>query len=706
MVVSWIPWVLLAAAMCAVWVFTTYFWLRLARVPAPAAFAATPAATAGLIWATSILWYRAGWFWSGARVLPVLAAFGAIGLILFVTRKRRSGPARPRYRMRFLSAGFAGAATLGWLLAALPTMIAAPPDNPPQQWDPSFHLNGVWGITQLGIAAPGPGLAHNFGGAAASGYPTGWHAFTSLFATATTTVSAANASSLALMFVWVVGVAVYSYTLYPSRRVALAGAVIAGILPSMPADALTLYSQWPNAASVAFLPGGATVVVLLGRAVMQLLRIPIGTSASRAVLPLRAASASTTALLLVATLAITAGGLQAHQVYAFNLLVLLTPPLVIGTVTLMVVSARNRNWAVFCSTVAAAVGALALLTLVQFRPEVASMRNYPRSGVDIGTGLSQALVPNPPFTITFGLGAYNTLVSVILLLGIVRILWGYFGRASTSGRSDRDAEGPVWAPWPGQSRPLLWPIWSYLLFALLVFVAYGPDWTARTWIVGPWFNDGRRIMEPMSVALVPLLTVGFGWVAGWAVNLWNMRLGPGTVAQQRWVSWAVGAALILGSGFGAMDARILAARAVLDPQQLGKSGMADQETLDLMRELPHLIPEDAVVLGDPQAGAMYSQVIGQRWAYFPQLSLLNADRDTQGIIVNDFRYLTSDPQVCEAIATAGITHYLERPDGAYYGRLRSDRMPGVYGVDTSVGFELVASAGQTRLYEITACESQ
>lgn len=126
----------------------------------------------------------------------------------------------------------------------------------------------------------------------------------------------------------------------------------------------------------------------------------------------------------------------------------------------------------------------------------------------------------------------------------------------------------------------------------------------------------------------------------------------------------------------------------------------------MMREIPDLLPEDAVVLGDPQAGAMYSQAIGQRWAYFPQLSLMNADRETQEIIVERFGDLTWDPEVCEAIQTAGITHYMAAPDGEYYGKLRSSRMPGLYNVDTSDGFELVAEAGDTRLYKITACDTE
>lgn len=694
---AWFPWVALAALMCVAWVFPTYFWLRLSRIPAAAALAAAPAVTSAVLLPVSIIYAKVGWFWSGARVLPLLGLLGGAGLVLFWNRPRRIGPARARYRLRFSSPSFILAAAVGWLLAALPTMLVAPPTNPPQQWDPSFHLNGVWGITKLGIAAPGEGLAHNMGGAPASGYPIGWHAFTSLFATPTTTVQASNASSLALMMIWVVGAAVYTHTLYPSRRATLAAAVIAGLLPSMPADALTAYSQWPNAMSVAFLPGGAVLAILTGRSLLRVMNVPTTAfpgslhAAGDPVSALRSSSWTTTATLFAATLVATVGGIQAHQVYAFNLMFLLLAPVTIGVARVVIKAVRSKQWWLVLGTATVVVFALDLVVWVQLRPEVESMRNYPRYGVDVDTGLLKALVPNPPFTFTFGLGAYNVVVSLLLLMGLARIVLGHFLRSAL-------------VPWPGNVRPIIWPIWSFLTFTTLTFFAYGPDWSIRPWIVGPWFLDGRRVMEPLSLTLVPLVAVGFGWLVQLGIYWWNMSLVRGTAAQQRLVGVGLGAALLVASGGGALDSRIDAARSVLDPNNLGKPGMADQQTLDLIRTFPDILPEDAIVVGDPQAGAMYSQVIGQRWAYFPQLSLLNEDRDTQQVIVRSLGDLATNPSVCEAIETTGITHYLARPDGAYYGKIRSDRMPGLYNVDPSVGFELVAEAGQTRLYRITGCE--
>ena len=51
----------------------------------------------------------------------------------------------------------------------------------------------------------------------------------------------------------------------------------------------------------------------------------------------------------------------------------------------------------------------------------------------------------------------------------------------------------------------------------------------------------------------------------------------------------------------------------------------------------------------------------------------------------------------------GITHFYEEEDGAYYNFMRSTRNPGLYGVDTSSGFELVDAGGTAKLWKITAC---
>ena len=659
---DWLALVPLVVAMVLLWIGTSYFWLRSLRLPPALALAIAPAITTSLLWLLSLLWYQAGWTWSGSTVLPVVGVLGVIGALLRLPAKS----ARRRPTTSHLV--FAAAALLGWMLAALPMMLAGKPSDPIQQWDPTFHMNGVWGITQYGVAAPGPGLSHNFGGSLSREYPIAWHAFTSLFATGPTTVAVSNASALALMALWVVSVAALVYFLYRLNVATAAAAVIAGVLPSMPADALGAYSQTPNAMSVALMPGIAGMGILVGRTLSAMVKRETDKSVWRGW------------LVWVAVLGVAVwGGVQAHPVVAFNLTVFLAPAAVAALISLSAWAVRNRRPLVLAGTLTSAALAVALITAVMLTPEVTSMRAYKRSGVGLRTAISQVLIPVPPFPTSVGV---PLTVGTAVVLAVIGSLWIVLARRGHHN----------WASWPTKQTPVAWPVWSYALFLVLVFFAYGPDWEIRKWFVGPWFSDGRRIMEPMSLALVILAALGFQWVADHLITV----IGKSAPAL-------LGVALLLLTGLGGLPGRTAAFASVMDPDQLGKPGMATRGVLDLMSSLPDLLPEDAIVLGDPKAGAAYSQMIGQRVAYFPQLTLVNADRDAQDFLLAHFDEIAWNPEVCKVVSEQGITHFFQVPDGYYYGRLRSDRAPGLYQVDTEVGFELVGVGDDARLYEITAC---
>lgn len=716
---SWVAVLPIVAAMVTTWVGVTYPWLRLLGLPRSLSVGVSPAVTTTVITVLSVAYFRFGWFWSGVRVLPLLAFISGVGFYLLWREEGQRGRRGKRGPVFSSSQLFAGvAAASGFVLAALPSVLAAPATNPVQQWDPTFHMNGVWGMTQLGVGAPGEGLAHNYGGAAPSNYPIGWHTFTALFATGPTTVQVANASSLALMAVWVVGVGVFTYTLYPRVLAKNASMVIAGTTLGMPSDALGAYSQWPNAMSVAFLPGVAALAVYIGRDFLRArypgpssAEPPLSASLSPGLLPptLPANSKEPAptpwtqqALWFAVLVAGVLGGITSHQVFAFNLAVLLLPGLIAGMITVVRGELSKRNYWVAAAVVLLVVPGFALARYILLRPEVRSMASYPRSGVSVRLGVTQALLPTPPAPTTLGLAIYPLVLTGLVALGII---WVF-----TKKREGREV--------------LLWPVGSALLFAVLVFFAYAPDWAIRTWIVGPWFNDGRRIMEPQSLILATFAGLGAAWLihgVDWLGRTMAKRL-PAHVtsdvpkprhAATRFkradrslvtASVAVGVALLGGTMLGALDARVGATKGVLDADNLGKPGMANQEVVDLMATLPGLVDEDAVILGDPQAGAAYAQALGQRWAYFPQLSYLNADKEAQQTILHRFKYLNEEQAVCDVIKDAGITHYFAAPDGKYYGRARSDRSPGLYDVDVSTGFELVAEAGGSALYKITACD--
>lgn len=672
MLVSWLAATALAAAMAIAAVFPTYFWLRAARIPPLVAGVLAPAVTLAVLVLLGAAYASAGIFWSGARVLPVLGVLGVIGGAVFAATKR-PGSFRPTLPWGPI---FLGAIALGWVVAVLPAMMAAPPDYPVQQWDPSFHMNGVWSINHEGNARYGEGLAANFVSRSDSGYPLGWHIFVALFSVPRTVVFAANASSLAITLLWVIGTAAYTRTLFPAHAVWALAPILAGGLLGMPADALAAYSQWPNATGVALLPGLASFAILLGRKVSAL-----WTLADRDVsLPGLAVWVGVLASALL-------GAVVAHPSVAFNLVALLAAAAAAGSYALVRADVRNRRWWAIPILGAAVAASLYVLWRVFQSDAVRNMGEYPRAGISVRVALQNFFAPSPPYPDSLSLFMWVATISVLLLAGVAAIA---LSRRATF------RFGPA-----KRMRLPVWPVWSYLTFSGLVFLAYGPDSAFREFVVAPWFLDARRIMEPQGLAAVPLAALGLvalGRAAG-ALFERNGRVLSTPAA----VAGVVGALLLVSLGEG-FTARLDAAQSVLDPTRLGKPGMATAGELKMLRGLDASLPKDAKILGDPQNGSVYVQMIGQRPTYFPTLTLSRHPDEHEAVLRESFRDIHLDPRVCEALAATGITHFYADADGYYYSRLRSDRTPGLYDVDTSSGFELVAEGDSARLYRITACD--
>lgn len=668
---SWLHAVALAAAMAAVAVGTSYFWLRIARLPGYVAAVLAPAVTAGLLLPIGHFYYRLNIFWAGTTVLPLLAAIGLAGAVLYLRQSRRR-PASPTSPKPFRTGpAFWFLVAAGWLLGAVPLFMAGPATNPVQQWDPSFHMNGVWSINQIGDGRYGSALGALFAAGSASSYPSGWHAFTALFTSPHTALIGANASTLAVILLWVVGAAAYTRAIFQVRTATLIVALLAGGMLSMPADALMAYNQWPNASAVALLPGIGAALVLWGRAFTSWWT---GEGNQRP-----AVLAAGLAVILLAV----GGALSVHPSAAFNLLILMGPAIFAGGYRLV------SYWLLSGSPRRAALTGLFLFAgaavscAVFFLPPVRSMGRYPRPGVSTEAAFVSIVLPTPPYPGTLSLFTSAAVLTLLVLAGIIAT----YGRSRT---------------WPGGEKVLpTWPVWSYALFAAFTFLAFSAFESWREFLIAPWFLDTRRVMEPASLAIVTLAGLGFAW----AVHLLQALRDRWSLRWPNWFAAAfLGLSVFLFSSAMGLEARIGAARTVLDPTQLGKPGMATAAELDMLYRLDELLPAEAIVLGDPQNGAVYTQVIGQRRAYFPALTLSRNPAPNEQTLRERFNQIHADPAVCDAVREEGITHFYADEDGYYYSRLRSERTPGLYGVDTSIGFELIAEGDTARVYEITACD--
>lgn len=764
MVSEWLPLFPLLALMLGAGILPGYFWLRASIRSSLVAAAAAPALTFGVLTIASVAFARFSipWAWWSVGMLLLVVTLG--GMVFWRSRWYNNPEsqallgsthaARPPFAGDSPSAHAYRLLTprarrqwwllvaAGWLLAALPTLIVADPHNPAQQWDAVFHVTGVWHMVQSMDASPFGALAPLYGGQTGIYYPMAWHIFVTLFATPTTVIEAANVSSLFLMAVWVMGAGAFTAVVSTSRVAVMAAPLVAGAMLSMPADALTMYNQWPHATGVALLPGVIAVAIVWGRRLMR--STELGVMNALPHLPLGVS-------LLVSSLGLA----HSHASSVFAAVWTLVIPTLAGVATVVKRSLLCRDWAALVVAVLVAFAAVCGPLFVLTTEQLQGMGRYPRQGLGWDFAFSRALTPFPPFSQTMGLYLTLTIFLLLTLLGAVRLYrrtrtWeqvrgdllsaapaevaqGQQEASLPEGTSTR--EEPAAAPpragdvsllsqpsalasltpqewrrereWERDSlgpRPSLWLIGAFVLWAMATFLAYSPEDALRVFLLSPWYMDPRRIMAVQNMVMVPLVSIGFAGMVMWVRQHRPRATRAEVEASSQWrIGVLLGVWLLALSLGGALDARFDAARYVYDPDNLGKPGMVTQGELDMIRRIPSTLPEDAVILGDPIAGAAYVETIGQRRAFFPQLTTSEAPEPSRDIFREHFNEIHTNPQVCEAVRREGITHFYEDADGKYYNFHRSERHPGLYNVDTSFGFTIVEAGDDAVLYEITAC---
>ncbi|MDU6679092.1 DUF6541 family protein [Actinomyces sp.] len=632
------------------WMWLRVFSFRFAdrRVGTLVQLATAPLLAFGLLAVLANLAPRFGVRWSAGFAVTTLMVVAVAGFVvdLIVRRGRRAvvaGTSPARWDWPLIGA-IAGAVTI----AALPLLVFANPRNPLQQWDPSFHYNGVWQMVHSGDGSLF-GLSPMFSvmDEAHTYYPSMWHAFAALFATPSTVVQTVNTSSLALLVWWIVGMAALAHYLWDNRVATLTAPVLASLTLSFPADFVSMYAQWPNAVSMALLPGLLTLAWVVGNAWVRAL---FSSNQWRA-------TTIWTALFLLAAL----GAVAIHPISFFNALVFVFVPLAAAMVRLMrgARKAGRRGLVAFLGV--AMGGALLVTALAVFNPRTLATATFER-GRSLIDALVRPFMPVPPFPLAPGFVLAMAVFAGLLVLGLMR------ARKLSKSR---------------------WLIGTWTVFAVLVFLAYAPNFGLQV-LTGPWYSDPRRLMGAMQVVLVLLFTLGAMRFSTW-------------LRQKKSMHRALPVLLIVVlSGVGAIDSRSLAVRSVYDPQNLGPAGMASSEQLDLFREAGSVLPGDALVLGDPSVGTVYFRSLGGMRVVFPGLSNADVDADVRALQWN-FNQLHADPAVCETLNRIGVTHFYEGSDRPYYRTLRAKARPGFYGVDTSHGFEVVKSVDGGTLYELTAC---
>lgn len=540
------------------------------------------------------------------------------------------------------------------------------PDLPPQQNDALFHNSGVWSILHSGDASPLSAFTRMYGPEPVNVvYPNVFHQFVALIADSGTVIPSTKVFLLGICVAWIVGVAGFSRAVLPSVRWApWIAIVLAQFHPSFPVYLLNRVTIWPNALGISLLPGILAVVVVVARSLYTN--------------PHRSPRDLFHPIVIIFP---AIAGLAGTYPSVYFALVVVVGGLTVGCAVDMErprwlpQRPLHRSLLVGAPFVVALMGPLLISSGLRRRllewhdPEINSpvftvwslLMQYPAGG---GTILFRVV-----------LLAY----AVLTVIGIVRALRG------------------------GVLRPLA----AAWLAVFLFTVGTAVPLLVITHVTSVWYYGIYRLVPYTLMLSIPLVVRELVLAADAGSKRWHLAVDVATRRGQ--VGTAV--VLVFATLGAAMVGDVVRERdqiALFTPGTSAETYMLNEDELAMMRRLEGRVDADALTLGTPSSGAAYLPSYANIDVVYRQNGFGTAlDTDSDGIYLSErFRDIHIDPKICELLETYDIRYYYADVDRVYNEVYQSQRTPGLYGVDTRVGFELIDSGGGAEFYQITACDGE
>lgn len=638
-----VPALLVAAALLIV---PGYAAARAARLGGLLAWAVAAPASLTVIGLASLVAPLIGMPWSIVPVLVLAVAVIAIAAVVgFFFRAGRSASA--------VSVPWASVATIGGLVvgavlltAQLVYVVGAPSDFS-QSFDNVFHLNATRFILDTQNASP----LHVGQMTSPSGgvpfYPAGWHASVALVVqlVGCSIPVASNAVMIAgAALVWPAGVVLLSATLFGRRPVVLAAAgVLAAGVPAFPLLMIDYGVLYPFFLAVCALP-----------AVLAVTLLALGLRA-----PENGASRGVVVLFLVGSLP----GLALFHPGAF------VGWLFAGTLALLFAvfaylrTRPARRDAILVLSGSAVWLVVAFVAWRILRPPLEA-RGWP-----ITETLGQAV--GEVATLGLSGGAVPIVLAVLMWIGVIAAV-----------RSRRLIE--------------VYALVTLVMFAVLYVAASAFPWgNFRDLLTAAWYNNAPRLAALIPLIAIPLAAYGVAVVAAVLARLVQRTSMTPRAAVAALVAVAV---VVVGAS------QLVAVREAVVGASGGyrvtpDSALVSTDELALIDKLPELVPEDAVIAGNPWTGTGLAYALADRRVLMPHL-LMDVSPDMQ-VVNDDLVDADDDPSVCPAVEATDVDYLLDFGTHEVHGATHS--FPGFAGAAKSPSLRLVDSVGTARLYEVTAC---
>lgn len=619
------------------------------RLPPLAATAIAPAVGVLVLVVSAVVADRAGGLWAWPWVLGTAATL-MVGLL--VGRRLTRGRRASRSASRSAPQGRGTARVLGLYLAGIvpaglvmaPTVLGAlvSPDSFSQRHDNIFHLNAAH------LAASGHGSTLNLLPVTSNGfYPAAWHdwvGFVIQLSGADVRV-ATQAATLAVVFVvWPLSLAwLVETVLRPGLGGRLALGPLALSSVSFPLTLAGWGTLYPNLLGIALSP------VLLAAGWDALGR--------RSEPALGLGSAITVG-------AITAGAVAiAHPNAALTIGLYLLPVALVALWPLLrrgdLRAVRGSRWWTL-----AVCGFVVAFPLVWYRLGAviaAGSVREPFLSPDraIGEIVAGTSIGRPPVAS----------LAIGLVLGLLAVAF---------------------------TRGLRSLLVSFALVSMAYFAAVALEThPVPMLLTAPYYSDSYRIAAVATVLVVPLAVLGWDTLA--RVVTERVRPNVGMLAA------GALAVLLLVATSMSTGMRVLHDEVHMRFVADETAWVLTPPERALIERLPQTTPDDALLVVNPSQGGSLAYAIADRRVthYYMNTPVPPAAE----LLAQRLHDAATDPAVCAAVKETGAGYALVLEPYEIAGVFEQPTShPGLVGLDTASGFEVVDSEGESTLYRITACD--
>ncbi|WP_162802060.1 DUF6541 family protein [Ornithinimicrobium murale] len=648
------------AALAVLWVVPGYLFLRALGVRGLLALGAGGGVTSGLAGVLAIGYDKVGITWSLLTfligcVVSILVSL-VVGRLLGTNRARAGDTVAGMRRLGRSERGWLAATGLvgGGVLALAMMTGMQRADMPLQVWDAVYHLNALWFIQDTGNASSLGSLAPMYADVATPYYPTVWHSIVAIAPGFDNVTQAANASSIVLgTAVWMTSLVALSRVVWPARALPVVlTPIIAATFVTFPAISVSMLGVWPFAVSVACLPGALALMIAALRG-NQTWRIHLAHAMGFA--------------------AAASGVVLAHGSGLFSLVLLAAPLLAV-----LLFRQGRRCWRrghqvpVGVTGVLLAVAVVVgTVVLVNFQP-VQAILGYERGGQEsYWPGIGSLLIDHPLIYV-YEIKSVNLVITAMAFIGIYLTITRKHAR---------------------------WLVVALVAAAVLTLLAAGPPENVLRPLAGFWYTQASRINQLFVIPMIVLAAGGLAWTCRKVADRGRMPITGTTIVV------LIGVAL---ATFGLRwPSQVEVMSSVYSNWPIAWGTMIDSEDeLAMIDRADEVLPDDAVVLGNPVDGSSYLLARSDVEVVYPQLTPI-AGSPERALLASEFNRWFLEPEVCRAVRDLGITHVYTDDLTFEEGAKWEETTQGLMYVDTSRdGFELVDEGGQASLWRFTGCDDR